>query len=697
MAAQKFVFLDPATGLYKEQTQNDSIVIPNGVNPTDAVNKSQLDFVSNNLSMLIDIERNDRTTAVMNESSARISADADLQAAIDAEASRALAAEGVLTSGLASEITRATAAEALLTSDLAAELTRANAAELALGVRIDVEEAARIAAVSAEEVARAAAVAAEEARAIAAEATLTADLAAEVTARGVALSMEETARVAADDALDTRLIILEGDDTVVNSVRYLIKNSTDTGSAAVAAEQAAREAADALIQAALDNEIIYRQQAVNSVTATVMNESARAIAAEAQLQSDMVSLANANNSAHMSMSQAISGLGGDLAIEIARAQAAEADLQSGIGTLTSNLALEVMDRQFGDTQTLNTAKAYADGIAQGLKFKDSVRIAMSTTADLGLGSVYTLPGQFGAMSAHLASFSYVLADGDRILITGEPNMPSADAGIYVVTGGGTSIARAADMATGADASGAYVFVEDGTLAFDANDWNAGSPAGGALNPTPHAYVCTAMKGNDVVGTAALRFTVFSRAESLSFSTGIKKVGQNVTLDVDTSAGLDANPFTNKLGIKLKNGGGLAVDAFGLAVAGDLAGGSASNADTMHSHSAITVVLASQVWAGFVKTDGTSADFDGTNVLGFVRHNDGAGNAEVVISGVVPTIQMGQLSMGLMGLSDGDTVYIGQWGTLSDYASVPSGKYAIPVGKKISGGLLVQIGTPILKA
>lgn len=746
MATQKFVFLDPATGLYKEQTASDTVQVPNGVNANDAVNKGQLDFVSSNLSMLIDIERNDRTMAVLNESSARISADVDLQAAIDAEAARALAAEGVLTSGLAFEVTRATAAETLLTSDLAAEVTRATAAELALGVRIDDEEAARIAAVSgeasaraaavnaeearalaaeavldaaiaaeaaariaavsAEAAARAAAVTAEENRAMAAEATLTADLAAEVTARGVAVSAEETARIAADDALDARLDILEGDETVVNSVRNLIAAAQSGLEADIAAEEAARIAADAALQSDIDAEEARAVAAEGVLAADIAAEETRALAAEAALQTAIDDEESARIFADNALSASIATVSDNLATETARAIAAEGVLTADVATVTAGLAQELLDRAAGDAATLASAQSYADGIAQGLTFKQSVRIAMATKVKIWDGvsgfTDLTVPAAFGTLAGVMQnSMGVTFADGDRVLITGgtfdmfgsTSHVSSTDAGIYVVTGGGTSLARASDMAAGSDASGAYVFSEQGSLAFNAFDYSAGSPAGPLYNPAPHSYVCSATKGSDTVGTSLLQFQIFSKVESLGFAGGLQKSGTTVTAKIKSTGGLQVD-WSEGIEIKNNDATNIQIDANGISLTGALVGGTASNADAKHAHSAITIPMSTVANAAFVAADGSVATADGADCVGYARANSG-GNAEVVVSGLISGVG------GLGFFSVGETVYLAPAGgmfALSTFANIPSGKYAIPVGKKMGiDTMLVQIGTALLKA
>jgi hypothetical protein len=745
MAIQKFVFLDPVTGLYKEQTGTDGISVPDGQTSSEAVNKGQLDAAFQAAQLALDGEISRAQAAEAAELLRATTAEAGLAADIAAEAARALAAEQLLSMDLATEIARAQSAEQALTTDLAAEVVRATAAELALGVRIDVEEAARIAAVSAEEAARIAAigveadarlagdlaeqaariaavsaeqtraeaaeaslaaditaeaaariaaVTAEETRAMAAEATLSADLAAEITARGVAVAAEETRALAAEAALSGRLDTLEADDTTVNSVRYLIANLSTQSTAALNAEIAARIAADDALGLRIDGEISDRQAAVAGVAADLVAETFRAEAMETAISQSLTAETAARESADQTITGNLNLLSSGLINEIARAQAAETVLQGNIDTVSAGLAQELLDRASGDAATLASAQQYADGIASGLKFKESVRAAFTTTVEWAEYD-WTFPAQFGDFKAQLNSD---LSAGDRILITGgQSGAASADAGIYVVAQDGVSLVRASDMAVGSDVSGAYVYVEEFVWPDDGNNQ---SPAGDNNNPPGVAFVCSNTKNSDIVGTSALSFVVFSRMEQLTFNTGIKKVGNTVMLDVDGNGGaLDANPFDNKLRLKISDPTHLAIEPAGLKLQGALVGGSASNADAEHAHSAVTVVMASSVMRGYVTTTGADASYDAPHVFGFVRQGDGFATAEVVLSGFVSSSQLGQMwSFVLAGLTDGDTVYLGSNGILvSDFASIPSGKYAIPVGVKCPSGLLVKIGTALLKA
>jgi hypothetical protein len=78
------------------------------------------------------------------------------------------------------------------------------------------------------------------------------------------------------------------------------------------------------------------------------------------------------------------------------------------------------------------------------------------------------------------------------------------------------------------------------------------------------------------------------------------------------------------------------------------------------------------------------------VLGLIVEKSGS-DALVVTHGVV--------TKSAPSFAAGDTLYVEDGGgSFVSYSSVPSGKYAIPVAKKIDGTqILVQIGTAVLKA
>ena len=194
-----------------------------------------------------------------------------------------------------------------------------------------------------------------------------------------------------------------------------------------------------------------------------------------------------------------------------------ADVSAG-GFKLSNLASPVGN---SDAAT----KQYVDGVAQGLDVKQSVQaIARS---NITLSGPQTIDG-------------VALVAGDRVLVAGQTT-GSAN-GIYVVAAGGW--ARSADMPDGADAAGAFTFVEQGTVNADSG------------------WVCTNDKGSAVVGTAALAFSQFSGAGSIVAGDGLAKVGN--TLNVNVGPGVQILSDAVQLKLTATNPG-LAADSGGVKV------------------------------------------------------------------------------------------------------------------------------------
>jgi len=778
MAIRKFVFLDPTTGQYKEQTSSDSIQVADGVDAKDAVNKSQLDAVAS------------AAASALSGQVSSLQAEIDaVEAAVAAEQTRAEAAEAGLAADIAAEETRATAAESALSASIASEQTARIAGDAAVQAAVDAEVTARGIAISgveasitaletslesqiaAEATARAAAITAEQSRAEQAEAGLAADIASAAAAAASALASEVTRATGVEAGLQSALDLLNGSYTTPGSVAYDIKAAKDALETELAAEQSAREAQDAVIagqisdlsdtvaenylsatnainneqnraelaeaglqsaitaeesariaaisgvEAAIAAETAAREAAVAGVAADLATEVAareaaitsveglisaeesariaavsavasdlsaevsRATAAESAIAADLATEVSAREAAVSGVQSnlnteisdrqaAVSAVAGDLATEISRATAAE-------GVLSADLATETQARIAGDAATLADAKLYADGLSSGLKFKDSVRVALPTEYEVAPGTTYSLPSQFAAFKAYASAQGwYDLEAGDRVLLF-VPGGTSVNAGIYKVAAGGITLERAPDMAVGSDASGAFVYVEDN---LDTAPQSAGS-----------SYVCANVKGNDIVGTAALSFVIFSRMENLTFEMGLEKTGMNqvrVKLN-QTNPGLVADGS----GLKLKVGdsGNLAIDGNGLKLTGTLVGGKMGLANDLHSHSIVGVKITSSESVGtFVKAGGAAVSQSSPDVLGLIVQKDGS-DALVVTHGVVVK--------SAAAFAAGDTLYVEDGGgSFVSFSSVGSGKYAIPVAKKIDGTqILVQIGTAVLKA
>ena len=150
-------------------------------------------------------------------------------------------------------------------------------------------------------------------------------------------------------------------------------------------------------------------------------------------------------------------------------------------------------------------KGYVDGVAQGLKVKDSV--VATTTANGTLSSAFANGQSIDGVT---------LQTGDRILIKNQTT--ASQNGIYNVNASGAP-SRTTDMATGSNAAGAFVFVEQGTV-------NA-----------ENGFTCTSDTGSAVVGTNNLTFAQFSGAGQIIAGDGIAKSGNTLSADLKTNGGL----------------------------------------------------------------------------------------------------------------------------------------------------------------
>lgn len=137
-------------------------------------------------------------------------------------------------------------------------------------------------------------------------------------------------------------------------------------------------------------------------------------------------------------------------------------------------------------------KAYVDSISAGIDFKESVIVA--TTEDISLEDEQTIDG-------------VELVEGDRVLVWQQEN--PEENGIYVVVDGDLWL-RASDAVTGALTSGAWVYVEDGTL------------YGG------YKFV---LATNDpiTVGTTELDWVIYGAGEILVAGDGLDKTGDTFSV------------------------------------------------------------------------------------------------------------------------------------------------------------------------
>lgn len=143
-------------------------------------------------------------------------------------------------------------------------------------------------------------------------------------------------------------------------------------------------------------------------------------------------------------------------------------------------------------------KAYVDSTSEGLDVKQSCKVA--TTANITLSGTQTIDGV--AVSAD-----------ERVLVKDQST--ASQNGIYLCKA--SSWVRADDLATGADAAGAFTFVEQGSTNADIG------------------FVCTT--DTATVGTNNLSFSTFSSSGNVTAGDGLDKSGNELSLDLKANGGL----------------------------------------------------------------------------------------------------------------------------------------------------------------
>jgi len=290
--------------------------------------------------------------------------------------------------------------------------------------------------------------------------------------------------------------------------------------------------------------------------------------------------------------------------------------------------------------------------------------------------------------------------GDRILVI---SYDADESGIYVFSGsdGNWVLTRAADMAAGSDAAGAYVFCQT-QVKVNA----AGNPPVFSLTyPDINAsYVCTDKKGDAVVGTDPLTFVQYGIAPtytaqapivvngtqiSITLGSGVKENNGALEAAIDSSVfefvqsggdyviGLKTLPSQFKINNSATNS---TVTADGLnAVVAD----KNSEASAYHRHAATSSILANSggIGAGravyFNGSDLALADKSAGKLAGIVLTSATAGNALVTSAGeasiLSPVVTSGTLNAG-------DNVYLGSSGGFTNYASLVANDYVVKVGR-----------------
>lgn len=209
-------------------------------------------------------------------------------------------------------------------------------------------------------------------------------------------------------------------------------------------------------------------------------------------------------------------------------------------------------------------KAYVDGVAAGLDWKDSVRVRAQGNVNL------SAPG------ATIDSTS--MSVGQRFLADTQTT-PTQD-GIYIYQGAATPATRAPDAQVGDSFASVAVFVEEGTNA-------------------DQGWVCTNDQGSDVVGTNDLTFTQFTGTAAIVAGDGLTKSGD--TLDVGAGNGIQVN--ADSVEVLYESVGNItSVDAGDTASAGS--NNTAARGDHQH---AVNTGAAGDAAVGDTAAEGSSTD------------------------------------------------------------------------------------------
>lgn len=186
----------------------------------------------------------------------------------------------------------------------------------------------------------------------------------------------------------------------------------------------------------------------------------------------------------------------------------------------------------GSTAMIN--KGYVDSVASGLTWKDSVRAATTTAGTLAsdFENGDTIDG-------------VVLATGDRILIKNQAS--ATENGIYEVQASGAPT-RTSDATTSTQATGAAMFVEEGTVNGDkafvcttdgpvnfgaATSWSVFTSTGGASGPEGSVQYNSS---NNLAGVQSLFFNNSTTTPSFEIGadSGVAATAATLELGTDTS-------------------------------------------------------------------------------------------------------------------------------------------------------------------
>ena len=290
---------------------------------------------------------------------------ADRIADVDAEETRALAAEGVIADNLSTELVARASADVVLQDNIDAEETRAIAAEGSIASDLSDYETSNDAALSTEVADRIADVDAEQLRAETAEGVIEDNLSTELVDRASAdtvlegkIVTEETARISGDASLATRIDNLNNDFATDIEVSEAV--SVETARAIAAEGSIASDLSDyeTSNDAALSTELVARASADTVLQGNIDAEETRALAAEGVIEDNL-------STELVDRAAADVVLQGNIDAEETRAIAAEGSIASDLSDYeTSNdaaLSTEVADR-IADVDAEETRALAAEGV-----------------------------------------------------------------------------------------------------------------------------------------------------------------------------------------------------------------------------------------------------------------------------------------------------------------------------------------------
>ena len=355
----------------------------------------------------------------------------------------------------------------------------------------------------------------------------------EVAARVAAVAAEQTARQAADATLTSGLAAevtaRQATDVALAAETSARIAGDASGSAAVAAETTARQAADALLQAAIDTETTARTSADTVLT--------NALAAETTARQDAVAAEAATRAS------ADTALQTALTAEVTNRTAADATNAANILAETTarqaadlvhdtNIALKV--NRSGDTMGGNLsfndlykvtglATPTASGDAANKQYVDDVAAGLTWKNS----AVAATTGNIALDGSVTAVDGVTLATGDRVLVLAQT--APAENGIYVKTASG-AWTRTSDADTTSELANAALFVQGGTTYGDT------------------AWVQTATV--TTVGSSIVSFSQFSGGSVVTPGVGLSQSGS--TFNVNLGAGIAELP-TDGVGVDLYSG------------------------------------------------------------------------------------------------------------------------------------------------